>query len=292
MKWLLTLVLMLAPVVAIAESNSDINTSSGTPSWISKDGYPLNIGTAGYDPLCFFSNGHKVGCFSSYSPDASTFTFGTPGITRPYLEIHGPTSEGSDTGYLILGPGGANNLERGSAIVMYGINASNNAGDLKLDCANLPGAVVEIITPNGITHDSSDYKVRWYWQQGGGNYYNSATDGGDIVFQKDGTGVRESSDAPAAAGSDQTGAAALAARLAFVTGANGTAGVKLPVDPAEGTTFYVYNTANAILKVYPGSGDAISAAGLNNAVNVAAYGSLFCHAQSTSQWWCTEGANP
>ena len=292
MKWLALAFAILTPALASSDPVSDLNWASGTPSWIARDGNSLALGTAGYDPLCFFANDHKVGCFSSYSADASSFTFGTPGITRPYLEIHGPTSQGSDTGYLILGPGGANNLERGSAIVMYGIDASNNAGDLKLDCANKAGAVVEIITPNGITHDSSDYKVRWYWQQGGGNYYNSATDGGDIVFQKDGTGVRESSDAPAAAGSDQAGATALAARLAFVTGANGTAGVKLPVNPSEGTTFYVYNTANAVLKVYPGSGDAISAAGSDTAVNVAAYGALFCHAQSTSQWWCTEGANP
>lgn len=230
---------------------------------------------------------------SSNGTDQTLITFGDGVPARPHLDIHASTTDGADTGYIIIGPGGNNSLETGSAIVMYGNEDIGGLGGyLKLDSGNVTGAKVEIITPDNILHTSADYKVRWYWQTGYADMFNDATNGGNIVFQKDGTGIRQSADFPAAAGSDQSGAAQLIAWLAFVTGADGAKGVKLPVNPEEGSTFYVYNTANAALVVYPGSGDAIGALSEDTSVSVAAYGMLLCQAKDSSQWWCTEGANP
>jgi hypothetical protein len=72
----------------------------------------------------------------------------------------------------------------------------------------------------------------------------------------------------AAAGSDQSGAAAVVSRYTQVTGADGSAGVRLPgVTP--GAEYYVYNaTANSGLKVYPASGDDINDGSADAAVTI------------------------
>lgn len=124
---------------------------------------------------------------SSNGTDVTSIVFGNGTPDRASLAIRGATTDGDDDGFIIIGPGGSNSLERGSAIVMYANETTGgNAGDLKLDCGNVANSVVEVITPQTVG-DSGSYKVRWYWQQGTGNFYNDATDGGNIVLQKTGT---------------------------------------------------------------------------------------------------------
>ncbi len=123
---------------------------------------------------------------SSSAADETTLTFGDGAVTRPYLAIHGPTGVGDDDGYIIIGPGGANNLDRGPAIVMYGNNASNDWGTLKLDCGAVTGAMVEIITPDA----PGQYRRRWYATYQSGNWNSDETYGGSLVFNKSGTGVK------------------------------------------------------------------------------------------------------
>ena len=123
---------------------------------------------------------------SSSASDETTLTFGEADVTRPYLAIHGPTADGDDDGYIIIGPGGANSLERGAAIVMYGNDATNDWGTLKLDCGAVTGAMVEIITPDS----PGVYRRRWYATYQSGNWNSDESYGGSLVFNKSGTGVK------------------------------------------------------------------------------------------------------
>lgn len=96
----------------------------------------------------------------------------------------------------------------------------------------------------------------------------------------------------AALGSDQAGAALIAARVTTVTASDGTKGVRLPAAPTAGDEYIIINTVAAVLKVYPGSGDAINATTADAAVSIAASVVTQCVATSASQWWCFEGVAP
>ena len=93
----------------------------------------------------------------------------------------------------------------------------------------------------------------------------------------------------AAAGSVQGDAGAITVSspgLAFVTGADATKGVVLPAAVA-GYDIVVKNddAANAILKVYPASGDIINALGANNAISMAAKTSALFVALDATTWY-------
>src|SRR3990167_2399197 len=74
-----------------------------------------------------------------------------------------------------------------------------------------------------------------------------------------------SSASPAAAGTLISDATALTAELNAVTGANGTAGVKLPVAAADEVVVIINTDASNNLLVYPVSGSQINALGASNA---------------------------
>jgi hypothetical protein len=74
-----------------------------------------------------------------------------------------------------------------------------------------------------------------------------------------------SSASPAAAGTLISDATALTAELNAVTGANGTAGVKLPVAAADEVVTVINTNASNNLLVYPVSGSQINALGASNA---------------------------
>lgn len=92
----------------------------------------------------------------------------------------------------------------------------------------------------------------------------------------------------AAAGSTQGDATAIAATVgfAFCTGADATKGVKLP-DAVAGKAIIVKNSdaANAVLKVYPATGDAINALAANASLNMAAKTSALLVALDATTWY-------
>lgn len=97
-----------------------------------------------------------------------------------------------------------------------------------------------------------------------------------------------SPEAVAAAGSVQGDATEVGASTGFVhgTGADGTKGIKLPAASA-GKTIIVKNSdaANAILKVYPATGDAINALSANAAISMAAKTSAVFVALDATTWY-------
>lgn len=74
----------------------------------------------------------------------------------------------------------------------------------------------------------------------------------------------------AAAGSAQGDAAALVDGFNLVTGADGTKGVLLPA-AYLGRNVTIKNNTNAVLKVYPSTGDAVNALSANAAMSIAAF---------------------
>lgn len=122
---------------------------------------------------------------------------------------------------------------------------------------------------------------------------NVTASGGNLVTANAAYGLILTPGTVAATGSVQGDAASLGnSTNVVVTAADGTKGVIFPATPSAGEIRKVVNNANAILKIYPGSGDAINNTAANSAVSVAAYTVTDCIAQSTSQWFCSEGANP
>lgn len=90
----------------------------------------------------------------------------------------------------------------------------------------------------------------------------------------------------AAAGSTQGTAAAVAGGFTLVTAADGTKGVVLPA-AAAGLVVIIKNAdaANAILKVYPASGDAINAIAADSAYSMAAKTSMLLVAYDATTWY-------
>lgn len=90
----------------------------------------------------------------------------------------------------------------------------------------------------------------------------------------------------AAAGANQGNAAAVTAGFTLVTGADAAKGVVLPAASA-GLVVIIKNAdaANAVLKVYPASGDAINALSANASYDMAAKTSMLLVAYDATTWY-------
>jgi len=212
--------------------------------------------------------------------DNVDLVLGKASTTVPVFTIRGQTADGDDDGELHLTGAGATGNTRGGSITLYGNERAPVGGHIYYRTGG---------SNNEHVFQSSNVN-RW---QIGSDITNDSADGGNLVFTKDLTGIVDSTDSPAAAGSALADATVLTANVTFVTAADATKGVKFPAAPVGGVRFVIYNTANAVLKVWPGEAtDNINANADGANVAVAAYGSLYCHASSADQWWCGEMANP
>lgn len=108
----------------------------------------------------------------------------------------------------------------------------------------------------------------------------------DSVLLKDGT-VSMLTQTLAAIGTTQATGSQIAGQLVFVTGADATKGVVLPA-VANGTVIFLINTANAILKVYPASGEKILGGTVNVNISLAAYGVSIFGYKAAGDWYTTE----
>jgi hypothetical protein len=73
----------------------------------------------------------------------------------------------------------------------------------------------------------------------------------------------------------------------FVTGADATKGVILPT-VTNGKFIIVVNTANAVLKIYPASGEKIQGGTANANISLAAYSVFLCGYKASGDWYGTE----
>lgn len=106
-------------------------------------------------------------------------------------------------------------------------------------------------------------------------------------FSMDATGkVAVDTATVAADGSNQSEATAIADGFTLVTAANAAKGVKLPA-AAAGTLCFIKNedSANAVLKVYPNTDDAINAIAANTEIDMAAKTSAVFIAYDVTTWY-------
>ena len=102
-----------------------------------------------------------------------------------------------------------------------------------------------------------------------------------------GTLLNISTQTLAAAGSAQGNAGTITGQLVFVTDADATKGVILPT-VTNGKFIIVVNTANAILKIYPASGEKIQGGTANANISLAAYSVFLCGHKASGDWYGTE----
>ena len=102
-----------------------------------------------------------------------------------------------------------------------------------------------------------------------------------------GTLLNISTQTLAAAGSAQGNAGTITGQLVFVTDADATKGVILPT-VTNGKFIIVVNTANAILKIYPASGEKIQGGTANANISLAAYSVFLCGYKASGDWYGTE----
>lgn len=108
----------------------------------------------------------------------------------------------------------------------------------------------------------------------------------DGVLLKDGA-VSMSTQTLAAAGSTQEDAAQVTGQLVFVTEADATKGVKLPA-VTNGKNVIIVNTANAVLKIYPASGEKIQGGTEDANISLAAYCIFIGGYKADGDWYGAE----
>lgn len=118
---------------------------------------------------------------------------------------------------------------------------------------------------------------------------NGLTDGTGALNTASITGtlLNISTQTLAAAGSAQGDAGTITGQLVFVTGADATKGVILPT-VTNGKFIIVVNTANAVLKIYPASGEKIQGGTANANISLAAYSVFLCGYKASGDWYGTE----
>ena len=118
---------------------------------------------------------------------------------------------------------------------------------------------------------------------------NGLTDGTGALNAASITGtlLNISTQTLAAAGSAQGDAGKITGQFVFVTDADATKGVILPT-VTNGKFIIVVNTANAVLKIYPASGEKIQGGTANANIGLAAYSVFLCGYKASGDWYGTE----
>lgn len=118
---------------------------------------------------------------------------------------------------------------------------------------------------------------------------NGLTDGTGALNAASITGtlLNISTQTLAAAGSAQGDAGTITGQLVFVTDADATKGVILPT-VTNGKFIIVVNTANAVLKIYPASGEKIQGGTANANISLEAYSVFLCGYKASGDWYGTE----
>jgi hypothetical protein len=108
----------------------------------------------------------------------------------------------------------------------------------------------------------------------------------DGVLLKDGT-TSMLTQTLIATGTNQATGSAVVGQLVFVTGADATTGVVLPA-VSNGKVIFLINTANAVLKIYPASGEKIQGGVADANISLAAYGVCIFGYKAAGDWYTTE----
>lgn len=182
--------------------------------------------------------------------------------TGSIFSILGSTSDASDTSEIRCRAAGAFANGRGAGWVAYGADHATNAGEMHVLG---DGGKLYLETVGDDVYVQPGGSLRWSFQTVG-DLANDATSGGNIVFNKAGTGVHNNiTTGITALGSDQAGATALTTTLNEVsTVGAANRGVRLPSAAGfVGAMIVVENLGANNMYVYPASGENLGQ-GTNN----------------------------
>lgn len=203
--------------------------------------------------------------------------------------VFATTSDGSDSAGIGIWGGGSNSATRGAGSEFYGNESSFNAGGATIRTGNISNAVLALVnsSSNGSISANTNSADRWFFESDG-DLSNDATNGGNLVFAKTGTGVIHNvNNAVSTAGSDQAGATALTATINLITTASGTQGVRLP-SPVAGQTIIVANNSGvSTARIYPHSGGNIDGGTSNVHILISTATTFTFVAMSSTMWWRT-----
>lgn len=210
------------------------------------------------------------------------------------LAFRGSTSDGSDNGRLYISAAGAIESTRGAYIALGG-NEHADPGRLELVCGNVSSSEILLRTfgaqPISFYTNSS---ARWAVESDG-DLENNASTGGNLVFNKAGTGVVNNiATGLALSSGGQAGATAITARFSEFTSGGGTQAARLPSSPVAGSVYMIFynNSANGGF-LYPASGGQINAAGTDAAFSIPSANTMVtCCAISSTQWYATRTSMP
>lgn len=162
------------------------------------------------------------------------------------------TSNGTDNRALFLVGAGAVANGRGAHVDLYGYDHGSFPGTAAVTADG--GELILYTTesdPIGLyTNGSKKWEV-----EADGDFANNSTNGGDVIFQKDGTGVDDNVTASAtAAGTNLATATAITRRTTyFATVASGTGGA-MPATIKVGSTYRIINHGANNLLIYANTG--------------------------------------
>lgn len=180
------------------------------------------------------------------------------------------TSDGADNAATNIYGGGGSAAGRGAHVGVHG--NEETSGILELDSGDATGSTVQLHAraSNGAVTAFVNSLERWRIDSSG-VLTQEATNGGNLLFQKADTGVRNvTGNALTAAGTIITDALQLAAIVNNVTTVGAGSGVKLSDTVGIGTAVFVKNRgANALLVYPPNASGVIDAASAGVAVSVA-----------------------
>jgi len=210
-----------------------------------------------YDPGGFFTIRNR-GALDILRATGLTYT-------GSIFSLLASTSDASDTSEIRCRAAGAFANGRGAGWVAYGADHATNAGELHLFG---DGGKLFLETVGHDVYVQPGGNLRWSFQTVG-DLANDATNGGNIVFNRDSTGVLNSvTSSLAAAGSSQGDAAAITRIVTKITSPSPTAGVRLPASIPVGLEFTVVNPSATKTKLYPASGENINALSTNAAIDI------------------------
>jgi hypothetical protein len=202
----------------------------------------------------------------------------------PLATIRTDTVNGSDWGSVEIYASDTIGTARGASIILLG----DDFGGAGVGA----GMTLEAGTGTAGTIKFNTVGTNKWTLEADGDLVNNATTGGNLIFNRDLYGLVDKINTVAAAGSDLAGAAVITSVVVTVTGADETKGVKFPTPLISGQRYVIYNTdGTSHVHVYAGSAtDNINNIADNGSVELHKATGLYCHATSTTQLWCIEGA--
>jgi hypothetical protein len=199
-----------------------------------------------------------------------------------------------NTTYLGLSGGTTvNSSAVGANLLLYGASSGGSSGTAYLFGGNQTtgNILLQITNASAETRFLNSSSGTMWSINNSGNLVQDATNGGDIVFARANTGVRNTVvTGIGAAGSASADATVLTSAFTNITSGTATQGVRLQGFPV-GMVVAVRNQSATTFLVYPPTGGNILGYGTDAAASIAVNATIWCFVNTATQLACSEAPN-